>query len=626
MPRLRLFVLIIAALLLISLDRAAQPVSATSASDPFELGGQALAFLSPPQMRSAGMTWIKMQITYYRGGGSSTADARNVIDHARRHGFRVLLSIKGYKSELAANPDQYYRDYASFVAAVARLNPDAIEVWNEPNIDFEWPAGLISGSNYTQMLQRAYTAIKGANPSVMVISGAPAPTGYFGGGCAREGCDDKPFIEQMAAAGAAAYFDCTGIHYNEGIVPPSAASGDPRGNSSHYSRYYPTMVSTYRRVFPNKPLCFTEIGYITPDGLGGLPAGMEWGLNNSVREHADWIAQAASIARDSGIVRLMFVWNVDAPFTPSNPFAGWAMIRQGGSCPACATLASVMSSANIAAPVPTAPDNNLFTNVSAAQFAWNGVAGADSYRIEIDDNSDFASPERTASVTDTTYTASPVLPDALYHWRVRGLKDTFTGPWSSTRRLTIDTLPPDAPPLISPISGSSTDNTRPTLSWGASSGAVRYELRYSGSNPPTGLPFSTNATRVQIGTPLVIGAYFWQVRAFDAAGNASAWAAPFAFTIVSRSNAVPERHYFTDGAVTLRWSRVTWATGYQVAVDDVSNFREPLVYTTTTDGDTLELTTPSLPTGVYFWRVRAQRPDGTWGAWSAVDSFRIVVP
>ena len=68
----------------------------------------------------------------------------------------------------------------------------------------------------------------------------------------------------MAAAGAASYMDCVGIHYNEGILPPTATSGDPRGNSGHYTRYFPTMVNLYASVFPNKPLCFTEIGYLTP--------------------------------------------------------------------------------------------------------------------------------------------------------------------------------------------------------------------------------------------------------------------------------------------------------------------------------------------------------------------------
>src|SRR5690606_15907765 len=128
-----------------------------------------------------------------------------------------------------------------------------------------WPTGQVSGSNYTQMLSAAYQAIKAANPNVIVISGAPAPTGFFGGTCQSGGCDDNIFIQQMRNAGAANVMDCVGIHYNEGILPPTATSGDPRGNSSHYSRYYPSMVNLYSATFPSKPLCFTELGYLTPE-------------------------------------------------------------------------------------------------------------------------------------------------------------------------------------------------------------------------------------------------------------------------------------------------------------------------------------------------------------------------
>jgi hypothetical protein len=365
----------------------------------FELGGQIMTFLYPNEMRSAGMSWLKMQVVWNRGG--STADAQNIITHARNHGFKVLLSIKGNRSELAVNQQQYYRDYATFVAAVARLGPDAIEIWNEPNIDREWPAGLIHGGVYTQLLAQAYPAIKAANPNVMVISGAPAPTGYFGG-CAANGCDDKLFIEQMRDAGAAQYFDCTGMHYNEGVLPPSATSGDPRGSSDHYSRYYPAMVSTYRAVFPSKPLCFTELGYLTPEGLGSLPAGYEWGANTSRQEQADWLAQAAALSRDGGLVRLMVVWNVDASIYNSDPMAGWSIIRNG-NCLACTTLANTMGvgqpTATPSGPGNPAPglkgeyyDNIDFTNLRVTRidplidFNWGqsipatGV-GADTFSV-----------------------------------------------------------------------------------------------------------------------------------------------------------------------------------------------------------------------------------------------------
>ena len=49
-------------------------------------------------------------------------------------------------------------DNLDFLRGVAQLPdpPDAIEVWNEMNIDFEWPAGQISPQQYVdEMLSRA---------------------------------------------------------------------------------------------------------------------------------------------------------------------------------------------------------------------------------------------------------------------------------------------------------------------------------------------------------------------------------------------------------------------------------------------------------------------------------------
>ncbi len=69
---------------------------------------------------------------------------------------------------------------------MAAAGADAIEVWNEPNIDREWPNGQVNGANYTQLLAKAYNAIKGANPGTMVVSAALAPTGFvWRGGCRR---------------------------------------------------------------------------------------------------------------------------------------------------------------------------------------------------------------------------------------------------------------------------------------------------------------------------------------------------------------------------------------------------------------------------------------------------------
>lgn len=311
-----------------------QPVTSTSSVRGFNLGGHIRGFSNETlnAMRQSGMTWVKKQIRYNQGDDPNWH--AGVINEAHGHGFRIVLGVVGSPQQVLQ--PGYFDQYASFVAGLAALGADAIEVWNEPNLDREWPHGQINAGTYTQLLATSYNAIKSVQPNTMVISGAPAPTGFFGG-CAPAGCDDNVYISQMAAAGAANYADCIGLHYNEGIVPPSQNSGDPR--SEYYTRYYSGMVNTYYNAFGGrKPLCFTEIGYLSPQGYPPLPGGFAWAGNVTVAQQAAWLDAAANRARSSGIVRLFIVWNVDFRDYGADPMGGYAIIRPDGSCPACAAL------------------------------------------------------------------------------------------------------------------------------------------------------------------------------------------------------------------------------------------------------------------------------------------------
>ena len=301
----------------------------------FEIGGQTHTLANPTLMAYAGMNWVKFQHKW--GEGDSPDAVAGRIQQAQANGFKVLLSIPG-----ANHSSINYQAYVNFLGGVAALGPNAIEVWNEQNIDREWPAGQISPSTYVNsMLAPAYNAIKAANPNVMVISGAPAPTGFFGG-CGGGGCNDDLYMAGMAAAGAASYMDCIGIHYNEGIISPSQTSGDPRNPSAHYTRYFWGMVNTYSNAFGgSRPLCFTELGYLSGDDYGGVPGGFAWAGSTSVSEHAQWLAEAVSLASTSGRVRMLIVFNVDFTHYSADPQAGYAMIRKDGSCPACETLHQV---------------------------------------------------------------------------------------------------------------------------------------------------------------------------------------------------------------------------------------------------------------------------------------------
>ncbi|MDX1616884.1 MAG: LysM domain-containing protein, partial [Candidatus Promineifilaceae bacterium] len=320
-------------------DTAPPPPPPSGGSSGFAVGGQTQSFAHPDLMRNIGMTWVKRQHKW--APGDDPGGLAGVVREGHDRGFKVLLSITGRNTY--PPPDGIdFGAYVEFLRGVASLGgdaPDAIEVWNEMNIDFEWPAGQISPQSYVNnMLAPAYNAIKGANGNIMVISGALAPTGFDNGNNAWA---DNRYLQGMAAAGAARYMDCVGVHHNAGATAPSATSGHPGG--SHYSWYFrPTFDLYYNAFGGSRPVCFTELGYLSGDGFERIPPNFSWASGTSLAEQAQWLAQAVQIARDSNRARLVIIYNVDfTTYDPNgDPQAGYAILRPDGGCPACDTLAA----------------------------------------------------------------------------------------------------------------------------------------------------------------------------------------------------------------------------------------------------------------------------------------------
>lgn len=317
-------------------------LAGAGAGGSFELGGHVVSLdgVAIDYMNQAGMRWVKYQLPVSAGVQQGISRIENV----QANGFKILLGVIGDKGAVAADIDGYAETYGAFVAELAAAGADAIEIWNEPNIDREWPTGMVNGATYTQLLAVASNAIRAANPNTIIISGAPAPTGFFGAaGCGETGCNDDVFMQQMADAGAGQYIDCVGLHYNEGVLPPSAFSGDPRGEFPTY--YFSSMTNRGTRAFPGLPVCYTELGYLSGEGMGApIPNGFNWSPDDpvTVAEHAAWLAEAAALSAQRGDVRMLIVWNVNYTRWDTDPMGGYAIIRPDGSCPACAALGTVM--------------------------------------------------------------------------------------------------------------------------------------------------------------------------------------------------------------------------------------------------------------------------------------------
>lgn len=300
-----------------------------------------------------GLTWIKYRVEL---GRDNPAEIGERIAAANKLGLKVMLQVMGDRARVA--DAEYWKDYAAQTAALAQANPNAIEIWHYENLDREFGGmgtGKVDPVSYVGLLRESYQAIKAVNKNVLVISGAPAPTGYKGGACGTDVCDNEPFIRGMSKAGAANSMDCLGVAVYSAINSPTVRKGGPMGN--HSSWYFLPTIEVSARAFRNaKPICLTGVGYITKEGVvDALPAGWAWGNDNTVADQATWLASALNVAKRTRNVRLMIIANWDLRgFTaesdyapnplPNNPMDGslYSIVRPDGSCLACIGIRGVL--------------------------------------------------------------------------------------------------------------------------------------------------------------------------------------------------------------------------------------------------------------------------------------------
>jgi hypothetical protein len=284
-----------------------------------------------------GMNWVKIQVewdivepdpAYYQWFFYD-----GPIDEANRRGLYVMVSVVGAPEWTRAagghnGPPDDYNLFAGFMTELVRRyqgKVNAIEVWNEQNLDREWTATAgIRPADYVDFLSRAYNAIKAVDPNVIVISGALSPTGVNN----AQVMDDFVYLDQALAAGLLNYADCVGAHHNGYNIGPDvtaeqapstaeAATAIFRGPFSNvnHSWSFKTTLDIYAQkvqaIDPNKRLCVTEFGWASSEGYDTFPTNFEFAQDNTLAEQAQFIVQAFQLMRDSGDVWLAFLFNFD---------------------------------------------------------------------------------------------------------------------------------------------------------------------------------------------------------------------------------------------------------------------------------------------------------------------------
>ncbi len=276
------------------------------------------------------MKWIALDARY-RVGAMPGAQ-QDAIVQGQGNGFKVLLSVSGDVDEFAAlDRAEYLSLFTTYMSGLASYGPDAIEVWPEAN-------ALMSPEDYLRLLALSYSAIKTVNPGILVISGALRPQDDP----AAPDESDAAYAQALAQLGVAQFADCLGVHYTLGAVPPVNTEGDPRGASPIY--YLPEIIERVSSAFAtDKPLCFTRLGYLSPEGLPPLPPEYAWAQGTTVGQQTRWLMDTVGLGLSNPQIRLMILWSLDrSAFAEGSPEAGYALIRPDESCPACEALAPLL--------------------------------------------------------------------------------------------------------------------------------------------------------------------------------------------------------------------------------------------------------------------------------------------
>jgi polysaccharide biosynthesis protein PslG len=193
-----------------------------------------------------------------------------IVLHAKNQGIRVIARIglvpewarPGKTSDFSTLnylPEDSYDDFADFVAKFAARYAGTIDhiiVWNEPNLAFEWGFEQVNPAGYVKLLQVVYPQAKAANPNVIILAGALAPTIEPEG--SANGLNDVLYLEQMYQAGAADYFDALAVHTYGFTDTPDAEPALDILNFRRAELLHDVMLEYDR---PDKPVYITESGW-----------------------------------------------------------------------------------------------------------------------------------------------------------------------------------------------------------------------------------------------------------------------------------------------------------------------------------------------------------------------------
>jgi len=271
-------------------------------------------------------------------------EADRVVKASTQAGVKIIARLDFQpawaRADGAVNgPPDNYQDYADFVSAFMTHfgstsnggSVQAVEIWNEVNLDREWGGQAINqqqAANYVRLLSLSYQAAKAADPSVIVVTAGLSPTGTTDGHSA----DDVQYLQWLYDAGMKGKYDVLGAHGNTQAPEVDAAFGSII-HFPHASFYF-RRIEQLREVMvkngeSDKRVWLLEFGW-TSDAVH---PNYSWFAVSEEKKGAN-ILKAFQYARDhwQPWIGVMTLWTVPDPtWTTDREEYWWAITNADGS-------------------------------------------------------------------------------------------------------------------------------------------------------------------------------------------------------------------------------------------------------------------------------------------------------
>lgn len=306
-------------------------------------------------IQTIGAGWVKIQLSWklYQPQPDAYdnfrwAELDEAVAMANERNIAVLLSVakapewSRSTTELDGPPQDYtlYGSFMRFIAERYQGRVAAYELWNEPNLRREWNGDNLHGANFIELIRHGAAGVRTVDEQVILISGAPAPTGINDGETAVA---DRLFLRQMLEANFIDVVDAIGIHPYGWANPPdtTVAVPDPAvpTHQNHPTFFFKDTINDYAALLAefgaaDMPMWGTEFGWGSYDGWDAAPpASVPFMADVTAWQQAVYTLRAFELAQANPQIGPMILWNLNfGPLLgPKRSESGFSILARDGS-------------------------------------------------------------------------------------------------------------------------------------------------------------------------------------------------------------------------------------------------------------------------------------------------------